>query len=151
MTLMHLLRTARIRIVLLLLLSAGIAASAAWAAPGEGLILIAHPGLPRLDVATLRRIWTGRSIEHAGIPVVPVNLRSGQGPRDRFMSTVMGQDDEKFIAYWTVRRYVGKGTPPREVGSAAEMLNFVQSTPGAIGYLDQADLNPGAAVSIIRP
>lgn len=149
-----LLRTASRRTLLnLLVLSAWMPISVAvWAAgPSDGVVVIAHPGLQKLDVATLRRIWTGRSIEFGGVQVVPLNLHSGQAPRDRFMAAVMGQDDEKFIAYWTVRRYVGKGTPPREVGSPAEMLNTVQNTPGAIGYLDGADLKPGINVSILRP
>lgn len=154
MMLTHLLRTARrsiLGIALMLWLSVGVLMPTAQAAPAEGVVVIAHPGLQKLDVATLRRIWTGRSIEHGGVPVVPVNLPSGQALRDRFMALVMGQDDEKFIAYWTVRRYVGKGTPPREVGSVAEMLSFVSTTPGAIGYVDPADLRPGMGLSVLRP
>ena len=155
--LMHLLRTARrsiLRVALMLWLSVLWVCAimpTAQAAPPEGLVVIAHPGLQKLDMATLRRIWTGRTIEHGGVPVVPVNLPSGQALRDRFMASVMGQDDEKFIAYWTVRRYVGKGTPPREVSSVAEMLNLVSTTPGAIGYADLADLRPGMSLSVLRP
>jgi hypothetical protein len=51
------------------------------------------------------------------------------------MEQIMAQDDEKFIAYWTVRRYIGKRSPPREFASLQEQLEFVRSTPGAVGYL----------------
>lgn len=41
---------------------------------------------------------------------------------------------------------VGKGAPPWEVGSAAELLKIIQEQPGSIGYIDAADLRPGVNV-----
>ena len=41
----------------------------------------------------------------------------------------------KFLSYWTVRRYIGKGSPPREFASMQEQLEVVRSTPGAVCYL----------------
>jgi ActR/RegA family two-component response regulator len=57
--------------------------------------------------------------------------------RKTFMEKILAQDDEKFIAYWTVRRYIGKGSPPREFASVEEQLEYLRNTPGAIGYLDE--------------
>lgn len=42
--------------------------------------------------------------------------------------------------------YTGKGAPPKARSSPGEVLNFVQNTPGAIGYIDEADLKPGLNV-----
>jgi cytochrome c oxidase cbb3-type subunit 3 len=36
----------------------------------------------------------------------------------------------------------GQGAPPKELPSSAEVINYVKSTPGAIGYIDEADLRP---------
>ena len=66
------------------------------------------------------------------------------------MATVMNQEDDKYIAYWTVRRHVGKGTRPRGVKSAAEMIDAVQSTPGVVGYIAVSDLRPAMNV-VLRP
>lgn len=41
---------------------------------------------------------------------------------------------------------VGKGAPPWEVGSTAELLKIIQEQPGSIGYIDAADLRPGVNV-----
>jgi len=84
------------------------------------------------------------------VPVVVVNLASGEPLRERFMANVMREDDEKYIAYWTVRKYVGKGAPPREFRSVAEVIAFVQSTAGAVGYIGASDLKPGMNV-VTRP
>ena len=111
-----------------------------------GVVVIGHASLTRLDVATLEKIYTGRVIEVDGIPVKPVNANSGSAVRDRFLKVYLNEDEDKYTAYWTVRRYIGKGASPRELTSSADVINFVKSTPGAIGYIDEADVQPGINV-----
>jgi ABC-type phosphate transport system substrate-binding protein len=72
--------------------------------------------------------------------VKPVNAKLGSNERNRFLENVMNQDEEKYTGYWTVRRYIGKGTPPNELNSAAEIIDYVKSTAGAIGYIDATEL-----------
>lgn len=136
-------------LALLLLLPALVLAQGA-PADREGVVLIGHPGLQRIDLATAQRLFTGRAVEVAGTPVTPFNLVVGQRARERFMATVMVMDDDKYIAYWTVRKHVGKGTPPRELRSAAEVIEQVSSTPGAVGYILASELRPGLNV-LLRP
>ncbi len=115
----------------------------------SNVVLITHAGVPKPDATTVQRIYTGRVIEIAGVPVMPVNARGG-ALRSQFLQAWLKQDEETYIAYWTVRRYIGKGAPPRELGSPAEVIGYVESTPGAIGYVNEADLKPGANVIIVR-
>jgi len=72
----------------------------------------------------------------------------GSATRGRFLEIFLGQDEEKYTAYWTVRRFIGRGAPPKDLASSADIINFVQSTPGAFGYIDEADLKPGLTVLI---
>ncbi|WP_028312737.1 hypothetical protein [Derxia gummosa] len=121
------------------------------AAENDPVLLIGHPGLPPIDADTVERLYTGRSIEVAGTPVTVVNAAGGSALRRRFLATWLRTTDERYGAYWTVRRHVGKGAPPRELGGgSAEMIDFVRATPGAIGYIDAAELRPGLNV-IARP
>lgn len=128
----------------------GLAGIVAAAQAQESVVVIANPNVPKTDMQSVQRIFTGRQIEVGGVAVVPVNLAGGSPARDRFLASVLNQDDEKYRAYWTVRRYIGKGMPPREFRSAEELISFVQSTPGAIGYVDAAQLKPGANVTILK-
>lgn len=114
-------------------------AEGAWAA----VVVIGHANLPKLDDVMLQKIYTGKVIEVGGVNVVPVNASAGSSLRGRFLQLYLNQDEEKFVAYWTVRRYIGKGVPPKELTSSADIISFVQSVPGAIGYVDENDLKPG--------
>ncbi len=120
----------------------------AWQAQA-GVVVVGHASLRKLDLPTLQRIYTGKAIEVAGVPVNPVNLRAGLPVRQRFLADYLQQSEDTYLAYWTVRRYVGKGAPPPELGSAAEVIQYVLRTPGAIAYLDEADV-PGTMNVILR-
>ena len=122
----------------------------AGARAGDDFVVIAHPGVPRVDAATLQRLYMGRAIEVAGSPVAVVNAAPGTGARERFLGQVLNLDNERYVAYWTVRRHVGKGVPPREFRSSAEIVEYVQATPGALGYIPPGDLRPGLNV-VFRP
>ncbi|HEX5354740.1 MAG TPA: hypothetical protein VFW93_00885 [Aquabacterium sp.] len=111
-----------------------------------GVVVVAHPNVHKLDQATVQRIYTGKVIEVGGVTVLPVNLHVGQPLRQRFLGDYLQQTDDAYLAYWTVRRYVGKGVPPRELSTVAEVISYVQGTPGAVAYLDEADVPPGMNV-----
>jgi ABC-type phosphate transport system substrate-binding protein len=112
-----------------------------------GVVVIGHPGLAvKLDQPTLQKIFTGKVIEVSGVSVTAVNAHPGSPLRNQFLQLYLKQDEDKYTAYWTVRRYIGKGVPPRELATSGDIIAFVTSTPGAVGYVDESDLTPGLNV-----
>jgi hypothetical protein len=108
-------------------------------------VVIGHPSLSKMDAKTIQKIFMGRLIEVEGVYVTAINLKPCS-LREHFLQDFLQQDDDKYTAYWMVRRYIGKGLPPRELVSPADVMAFVQITPGAIGYIDEKDLKPGLNV-----
>ena len=119
----------------------------AWSVcAADQIVIIGHASMRKLDVVTVQRIYTGKVVEIDGNPVIPLNMLPSQSSRQRFLNDYLQQDEEKFVAYWTVRRYVGKGTPPRELSDAAAVIAHVSKTPGAIGYVDDSEVTPAMNV-----
>ncbi len=112
----------------------------------DRIVVIGHANVHKLDLTTVQRIFTGKTIEVDGVRVRPANAASNLVARQRFLSQYLQTDEDQYVAYWTVRRYVGKGTPPHEVKQTSEMIEFVSKTPGAIGYVDESDVPPGMNV-----
>lgn len=110
------------------------------------IVVIGNSNVPKMDVATIQKIYTGKFISVSGVNVTPVAAKPGTTARNRFLHEFINQDEEKYAAYWTVRRYIGKGAPPTELASSADVINYVQSTPGAVGYIDEAELKQGVNV-----
>lgn len=139
------------RSILSLLICLGVCAMTP-ATAAEGLVVVAHPDTPALNEGTLQKIYLGKVVEVNGHSIVPVNLNKGNILRMAFMQQVLAQDDDKFTAYWTVRRYIGQGSPPREFATVREELEFVRATPGAVGYLDESTDNiQGVKTLLKRP
>lgn len=111
-----------------------------------GIVVIAHPTVHKMDLATVQRIFMGKAIEVDGVRVSPANGAATMPSRQRFLAQYLQTNEDQYVAYWTVRRYVGKGTPPHEVRQTAEMIDYVSKTPGAVGYLDESELPPGMNV-----
>ena len=116
------------------------------AAFGQRVVVIGHAGVDKLDALMVQRIFTGRVVEIGGLPLTPINFASGNPLRTQFLQTFLKQDEERYVAYWTVRRYIGKGVPPREFANPADVIRFVQTTPGAIGYVDESSVTTGMNV-----
>ena len=117
--------------------------SSAYAAD---IVVIGNSNLPKMDLATIQKVYTGKFISVSGISVTPVSIKPGNALRNRFLQQFLNQDEEKYTAYWTVRRYIGKGAPPAELPSAADVISYVQSTPGALGYIEESELKQGMNV-----
>ncbi|RIX41013.1 MAG: hypothetical protein D3M94_20800 [Rhodocyclales bacterium GT-UBC] len=132
-------------ICILLLLSA-----ARWCCAQEALVVVAASGVPRIDQTILQRVYTGRAQAIGDQTVTPVHLPAGNALRQQFLEQFLGQNEEQYTGYWLVRRYVGKGAPPREFPSVEEALRFIGSTPGALGYVPLSKVPPGANVIFRR-
>lgn len=113
-------------------------------------VLIGSAGMARIDATTAARLYTGRTIEVAGQAVTVVNAPVGSPLRHRFLALVLQQDDDQYRAYWTVRRHVGKGAPPRELATSADVIAQVTANPGTVGYIDASELRAGMNV-LLRP
>ena len=133
-------------VVLAILVCASLARAGTPDAP-TSLLVVANANTPPIDEAMLQRVYLGKVVEIESRPIIPVNLPKGNSLRKAFMERVLAHPDDKFIAYWTVRRYIGQGMPPREFATIEEQVEFLRTTPGAVGYVhDAAELKPGLKV-----
>ncbi|MBK1693650.1 hypothetical protein CKO09_02690 [Chromatium weissei] len=117
-------------------------------ADAENVLIIGNPSLPKLDRVTIEKLFTGRVIEINGQPAIVVNAAPGSSIRRQFLASFLTKDEDQYLAYWTVRRFIGKGTPPQELATSREIIEFVKSQPGGIGYISAADRTPELNVLI---
>jgi hypothetical protein len=116
----------------------------------ETLVVIGHSSLQKTDLATVQRLYSGRVVSLNQQLATPLNLLPGDPVRQQFLSSVLGQTEEQYTGYWLVRRYVGKGVPPKELASLDDIIRMIDSTPGAVGYIPLSKLPPGANIILRR-
>ena len=115
-------------------------------AHGQVVVVIGNASVKKVDATSMLRIYTGRTSEIDGRAVYAVNAPTGSSIRNRFLSSCLQQDENRYTAHWTVRKYVGKGTSPKEFARGADVLDYVSTTPGAIGYLEESEVAPGVNI-----
>lgn len=75
-----------------------------------------------------------------GEPIQPVDLRFGSPTREAFSKSILRRSAAAVRNYWQQRIFTGRGVPPPEVSSDADVIRYVQEHPGGIGYVStQAD------------
>ena len=85
----------------------------------------------------------------AGGLVQPVDQAEGSRVREAFTNAVHHKTVGAVKAYWQQQVFSGRGVPPPEKGSDAEVTAYVNSNEGAIGYVSvNAKLDGVKAVSV---
>lgn len=70
-----------------------------------------------------------------GSAVTPVDLNARSAVREAFSQEVHGRGVGAIRSYWQQAAFSGAGTAPLERSSDADVITFVKSTPGAVGYI----------------
>jgi ABC-type phosphate transport system substrate-binding protein len=76
------------------------------------------------------------------VKLVPVDNASQQAD---FTAKVLHIDPSKYAAHWTKKAFREALTAPAIKGSDAEVIAWVKSTPGAVGYV----AGPSAGVKVL--
>lgn len=95
----------------------------------------------------ISRIYLGKLKAFAdGQAIEAINIASGNAARTEFEQKVLKKSSSQVKAYWSKLVFTGKGKPPKELASAAEVIKLVASTPNAIAYVDSAKLDGSVKV-----
>lgn len=77
----------------------------------------------------------------SGATAVPADQAESAAIREQFYTKVTGKQAAQVKAAWSRLVFSGKGTPPKELGSSADVKKFVAGNPDAIGYIEKAALD----------
>lgn len=70
-----------------------------------------------------------------GSSITPVDLTARAAVREAFSKEVHGRGVGAIRSHWQQAAFSGAGTAPIERSSDADVITFVKSNPGAVGYI----------------
>lgn len=109
-------------------LGAAVAVAVAPVHAGE---VIAHPSV-HLTMSEVRDVFLGEKQFAGSIRLVPIDNTVVQS---EFLAKVLQTDERKYAARWLRKSFREGLAPPTRKASDAEVIEFVNSTPGAVGYV----------------
>jgi ABC-type phosphate transport system substrate-binding protein len=80
-----------------------------------------------------------------GSLIRPVDLGPASPVRERFSEEVLGRSVAAVKSYWQQLVFSGRGLPPPELDGDAEVVSYVATHAGAIGYV-----SPTANIEQVR-
>jgi ABC-type phosphate transport system substrate-binding protein len=84
------------------------------------------------------------------VTAVPIDQVENSSVRNEFTSSVLKKTVSAVKSYWNQQLFSGAGVPPNEVKTDMDVINYVKSTPGAIGYISANTAPNGVSVIIIQ-
>jgi hypothetical protein len=116
-------------------------------------IVIAHPDVAITSISSqgLRSVFSMRSSRWPDQKPIRVFVLTDKHPLHRsFVKSNLGMFPYQLRMIWDRSVFSGAGFPPILVSSPQEMLLRVQSTKGAVGYMDDNSLPLLKGVKIIE-
>jgi ABC-type phosphate transport system substrate-binding protein len=108
----------------------------AWA---QDVLIVANNNvsITQITPSQLRDLFTGaRSGFKDGSRAMPVVLKGGP-VHEVFLRKHVGDSPEEFRMRWRKAVFTGQGSMLKECGSEAALLEYIVSTPGAVGYVSR--------------
>jgi ABC-type phosphate transport system substrate-binding protein len=102
-------------------------------------VVNARSGVAVLTRSEVINIYLGRYRQFFnGLEAQPVDVVDHHPGRTRFYQALVGKTVAEINAYWARQVFSGRVTPPPLVASDEDVLKWVASHPGGIGFVDQA-------------
>ena len=105
---------------------------------GTPFVVIVESSTPvsRLTRSELSRLLLKKTTTWpGGAPVHPADLRDDSELRAEFTNAIHGKPVGAVKSYWQQMIFSGRDVPPPEFASDEEVVAYVRSHPGAIGYV----------------
>lgn len=101
-------------------------------------VVIANKATADMTKEQVSDVFMGKASSlPGGAAAAPYDLPESNALREEFYSKLTGKSAAQVKSYWAKMSFTGKGTPPKEGASSADIKKVVASTPGAIGYVEK--------------
>lgn len=109
------------------------------------IVVVTHPdnSIDKLDKKSLIDIYMGRAKTFGNSVLAhPIDQNQESAMRAVFYQEITGKRLAQVNAYWARLKFTGRHQPPLDdFESDDQILSYVEITPGAIAYIDSANLN----------
>lgn len=112
------------------------------------IVVIVHPKNPisKMPGEQVAQFFLGKSAN-----LGPIDQRDGSELRIEFYQKLTGKETAQVKAIWSKIVFNGKGLPPAEYASSAEVKKAVAANPLTIGYIEKSALDDSVKAVLTVP
>jgi len=110
-------------------------------------IVAAKSDIASLTSDQVSAIYLGKTDKFPnGSTALPFDQAAGSSVRISFYDKATGKSEAQVKAAWSRLVFSGKGTPPKEISSSAEIKKLVSTNPNTIGYIEKTAVDSSVKV-----
>jgi ABC-type phosphate transport system substrate-binding protein len=114
-------------------------------------VVSARSTVTQLNANQVADIFLGKSNRFPdGSVAVPIDLSEDSPLRERFYTLFTGKSPAQLKAHWSRIIFTGRGQPPRQVSTSAEVKKALADNPNAIAYIDPKQVDSSMRVLASR-
>ena len=120
-------------------------------AMAEDIAIIVHASNRQpVQLDDIAKIFLGKQhqLENGNGELIPIHLPGNDPLFQAFSELVLRKSTSQLNAYWAKRIFTGKGKPPENAQSRAEVKNRVSKSPNYLGYIDASSADDSVHVII---
>ncbi len=96
-----------------------------------------------LQKADVKKIFLGQKTKWDDGQAIKFVIMEKSDVHKEFIKTFTGKSTSQFKNYWKKQVFTGKGSFPLSLNTEKELIDFVASTEGAVGYISTASVKAG--------
>ena len=101
-----------------------------------------HSPIESITLEEAANVFLGKTFFlHDGTKVIPVDQSADSPTRNLFYRRVAGKSPRQLKAYWAKIIFSGKGKPPKAVGDADAIKEWLENHSDAISYIDSEEVD----------
>jgi ABC-type phosphate transport system substrate-binding protein len=110
-----------------------------FASLAEVSVIVNPANADAFDAKKIKRIYLGKIKAFSnGDKVTVLTLADDAPETEEFRESALNKSNSQFKSYWSKLAFTGKGTPPTEVSSSADMINAIKADASSIGFVDSS-------------
>lgn len=117
----------------------------------EPLAVIVNPqsGVTQLTREEVTNLFLGRQKRLGSFPAQPVDQVQPQEVLSRFYRLLVNKNTAEIGAYWARLYFSGQAQPPKKMESAREVIDYVATNKGALGFVEKNKVEGRVKVAFI--
>ncbi len=112
-------------------------------------VVIGHKSIAvdRVTPSQAKKLWLGKLNKLPGVGRINVvDQPDASDIRAEFYSKVVKKTPQQLKAYWSRQIFTAKTFPPKQLLNDEAIVEWVSSTPDALGYVDSSSVNGSVKV-----
>ena len=103
----------------------------------DGLLIISNKNIAEasLTKADVKNIYSGKKTKWGNDETIIVTVLAGSDAHKAFLKEFVKKSPSQFKLTWKKMMFTGKGNPPKKFKDMKSLVEFVEKTDGAIGYI----------------